>query len=70
MADNDAILVRMPDNSLKQLEKDDSYQVPQAIDEASATAFLPPAVAATSAAPAIPSSVTKPAAAEKPSVPH
>jgi hypothetical protein len=69
VADNDAILVRMPDNSLKQLEKDDSYQVPQTIDEASATAFLPPASAVTSAPPPTPSIVARPAA-EKPSVAH
>jgi type III secretion system YscD/HrpQ family protein len=64
VADNDAILVRMPDNSLKQLEKDDSYQVPQAIDESSAAAFLPPATASTAAAIA-PSTATKNSVAEK-----
>lgn len=71
VADNDAILLRMPDNSLKQLVKDDNYQAPQTIDEASATAFLPTAAAAASApAPAAASTVaSKPDAAKRPA-PH
>ncbi len=51
VADNNAILVRMPDNSLKQLERDDNYQTLRPIDDATAAAFLPqPATAGSVAA--------------------
>ena len=50
VADNDAVLLRMPDNSLKQLERDDGYQTLQPIDDATVSAFLPQAPAAASTA--------------------
>ena len=52
VAANDAVLVRMPNNSLVQLEKDDGYQTPRPIDDATAAAFVQPASAGTSAVPA------------------
>lgn len=59
VSDSGAILVRMPDNSLKQLERDDDYAVPHDIDEASSANFLP-AGSASAAAPPTAASAGKP----------
>lgn len=61
VSDSGSILVRMPDNSLKQLEQDDDYAVPHDIDEASSASFLPTAAASASAPPTA-ASVEKPPA--------
>ncbi|WP_426702942.1 FHA domain-containing protein [Rhodanobacter sp. Col0626] len=60
VSDNGNILVRMPDNSLKQLERDDDYTIPHTIDETSSANFLP-AGSASAAAPAASASVGVPA---------